>query len=86
VFPFAHAFRAGSQIRLTIDAPGNARAVWEFETSRLGETVTIAHDEEHPSRIVLPVVSGVQVPPALPACTSLRGQPCRPYRPASNGG
>jgi len=86
IFPFAHPFRAGSQIRITIDAPGSARAVWEFETLDLGETVTIAHDAEHPSQVVLPVVAGIPVPAGLPACTSLRGQPCRPYEPAANGG
>jgi hypothetical protein len=85
IFPFAHAFRAGSQIRFTVDAPGNARAVWAFETIADGETVVIAHDPEHPSKVVLPVID-VAVPPGLPVCTSLRGQPCRPYEPAANGG
>ena len=51
-----------------------------------GETVTIAHDAEHPSRIVLPVVPVTVDAPMPPACDSLRGQPCRTYVPASNGG
>ena len=55
-------------------------------TITIGETVTISHTEEHPSRLVLPVVGGVAVPPTLPACTSLRGQPCRQYAPAGTGG
>ena len=38
------------------------------------------------SRLVLPVVPGVDVPPELPPCPGLRGQPCRTYVPASNGG
>ncbi len=86
LFPFAHPFRAGSRIRLTIDAPGNNRAIWEFRTISDGETVTIAHDAEHPSRLLLPVVPDIDVPAAPPACGSLRGQPCRPYSPAANGG
>lgn len=87
IFPFAHAFRAGSRIRLTIDAPGNNRAVWQFRTISDGETVTIAYGADHPSRLVLPVVAGVEVPtPAPPACGALRGQPCRGYEPAANGG
>lgn len=86
LFPFAHPFRAGSRIRLTIDAPGNSRAIWEFRTVSNGETVTIAHDAEHPSRIVLPVVPVTVDAPMPPACDSLRGQPCRTYVPASNGG
>lgn len=86
VFPVAHVFRAGSRIRLTIDPPGNNRPVWVFDTLSDGETVTIAHDGDHPSRIVLPVVSTVQAPAGVPACGSLRGQPCRTYVRAANGG
>jgi uncharacterized protein len=79
IYPVAHAFRAGSQIRLTIDAPGGARPTWAFETIAGGEQVTIAHDPDHPSRLVLPVVDSVVVPPGLPPCESLRGQPCRRF-------
>jgi predicted acyl esterase len=87
LFPFAHPFRAGSRIRLTVHAPGNNRAIWVFRTIDAGETVTIAHDSDHPSALVLPVVSGIDVPAKAPAaCGALRGQPCRPYTPASNGG
>ena len=87
LFPFAHPFRAGSRLRLTIDAPGNNRAVWEFNTIDNGETVTIAHDAEHPSNLVLPVIPGIDVPKAAPpACGSLRGQPCRTWIKAANGG
>jgi uncharacterized protein len=86
LFPFAHPFRAGSRIRLTIDAPGNNRAIWEFRTISAGETITIAHDAEHPSQIVLSVVPVVVGAPAPPACGSVRGQPCRTYVAAANGG
>ena len=79
LFPVAHAFRAGSRVRITVDAPGGNRPVWAFETIADGETVEIAHDADHPSRVVLSVVDGVSVPPEPPACGSLRGQPCRPY-------
>lgn len=84
LFPFAYAFRTGSQIRITVDAPGNSRPVWAFDTISDGEKVTIAHDAQHPSKVVLQVVPGVVVPPGVPACGSLRGQPCREYLPASN--
>ena len=50
IFPFAHVFRAGSQLRVTVDAPGGNRAVWTFDTIAAGETVEIAHDTEYPSR------------------------------------
>lgn len=86
LFPFAHPFRAGSRIRLTIDAPGNSRAIWAFRTISDGETVSIAHDADHPSQLVLSVVPVTIAAPAPPACGSLRGQPCRAYVPAANGG
>ncbi|MGA1438778.1 MAG: CocE/NonD family hydrolase [Ilumatobacteraceae bacterium] len=79
ILPFAHAFRAGSRIRLTVDAPGGNRPVWEFETIANGEQVTIAHDAAFPSALVLPVVGGIDVPAGFPDCASLRGQPCRPF-------
>ena len=41
--------------------------------------MTIAHDADHPSRLVLPVVPGVDAPDEFPECGALRGQPCRPY-------
>jgi uncharacterized protein len=79
LFPFAYAFRAGSRLRVSVDAPGGNRAVWAFDTLANGETNEIAHDAEHPSRLVLAVVPGIAVPPGAPACGSLRGQPCRTY-------
>ncbi len=87
LFPFAHPFRAGSRLRVTIHAPGGNRGVWQFQTIDTGETVTIAFDAEHPSRLVLPVVAGIDVPQKTPpACGSLRGEPCRQWVKAANGG
>ncbi len=87
LFPVAHAFRAGSRLRLTIDAPGNNRPVWVFESISAGEQVTVGFDADRPSRLVLPVVAGATVPqPAPPACGALRAQPCRDWVPAVNGG
>lgn len=84
LFPFAHVFRAGSQIRVTIDAPGGNRAVWEFATISGGERVTLWHDADHPSSIVLPVVDLAELDVAIPdypAPDALRGQPSRAYVP-----
>lgn len=87
LLPFAHPFRAGSRIRLTVDAPGNNRPVWEFRTISDGETVSLWYDVARPARIVLPLLPGVSVDaPAPPACGWLRGQPCRPYVAALNLG
>ena len=86
VFPFAHPFRQGSRLRVTIDAPGGNRPVWAFESVSDGETVTVAHGGATPSRLVLAEVVDVDVPDAAPACGALRSQPCRTYVPAANGG
>ncbi|MDQ3176229.1 MAG: CocE/NonD family hydrolase [Actinomycetota bacterium] len=77
IFPFAHAFRAGSRLRLSVDAPGNNRAVWVFDTISDGERVSVHTGGGSPSSVVLPVVPGVKVPERYPPC-SLKGEPCRP--------
>ncbi len=76
---FAHAFRAGSSIRLTINTPGGDTARWEFELDGPGAEAThvIGTGVDHQSSVALPVVAGLAVPTELPACGSLRGQPCR---------
>jgi hypothetical protein len=81
IMPFAHIFRAGSSIRVSVDTPGDSRAVWTFILQEYANppTMRIAHDTAHPSSVVLPVVPGVDVPTDMPDCTWLRGQPCRDY-------
>ena len=80
LFPFAHPFRKGSQLRLTVDAPGGARPTWAFDsTIAHGERVWVATDRFQRSRLVLPIVRGVDVPRKAPPCASLRSQPCRTY-------
>ncbi len=80
LFPFAQPFRAGSRIRITVDAPGNSRPLWAFDdTIADGERVEIAADRVHRSRVVLAVVPGVRVPGKAPACAALRSQPCRTF-------
>jgi predicted acyl esterase len=89
LFPVAHVFRAGSRLRLTIDAPGNNRPVWELDSISAGETVTVGHDATRPSRLVLSVVAtvdGAALGPTPPACGALRAQPCRTWVAAANGG
>ena len=88
LFAFAHVFRAGSRIRISIAAPGGDRTRWAFDTPPTdGQVVNeIARGPARPSRLVLSVVPGVAVPPELPPCPGLRAQPCRSYVPAVNGG
>lgn len=86
--PLGHIFRAGSKIRVTVEAPGGDRPVWRFDTPATNGSVTdtIHLGGASTSRLVLPVVDGVTVDSPAPACDALRGEPCRTYVPASNGG
>jgi predicted acyl esterase len=82
-----HAYRAGTRIRITLAAPNGTQPIWSFSetqpptgTSR----VSIAFSKQMPSSLVLPVVPGVSIPTAQPACPSLRNEPCRTYVPIVN--
>ena len=77
-----HAYRAGSRIRVTIAAPNGTQPVWSFGQTAPSTlaSVSIASSPTMPSSVALPVVPGVSVPTALPACPSLRNEPCRPYQ------
>ena len=83
----AHAYRAGSRIRVRISAPNGDQPIWSFsETQPEGQgRVSIGYGDDMPSRLLLPVVSGVSVPTALPPCPGLRGEPCRAYKALANG-
>lgn len=83
-----HVYRAGSRIRLTISAPNGTQPVWSFSQTvpprGRSTTVRIAMSEAMPSKLVLPVVSGMRVPTGFPPCPSLRNEPCRRYQPSTN--
>jgi len=81
IYPFAHAFRAGSKIRVIISAPGGDKPIWSFVNLDGTQENEVARSAGMPSAVVLPVVPGVKVTTPLPACPSLRGQPCREYQP-----
>ena len=82
---FAHAFRAGSSIRLTVNTPGGDTARWEFELDGPGAEAThlISTGVNRPSSVVLPVVEGWAPSTPPPPCR-LRGQPCRPTPAIAN--
>jgi hypothetical protein len=84
LYPFAHAFRAGSRIRIVVQPPGGNRPSWAFAALPGPRTVTVARSAAQPSKVVLPVVPGIVVSTPLPACGTLRGQPCRTYDPLDN--
>jgi predicted acyl esterase len=76
-----HAYRAGSRIRVTISAPNGTQPIWSFAETQPPTgtaTETVAFSATMPSSLTLPIVPGVIVPSALPACPSLRNEPCRP--------
>jgi predicted acyl esterase len=81
-----HAYRKGTRIRVTIAAPNGTQPIWSFPlTEPKGKgNVSIAFSPSMPSFVVLPVVPGVAVPTAQPACPSLRNEPCRPYTALAN--
>ncbi len=87
--PMGHVFRAGSRIRISIEAPGGDTPAWSFQDLPAtvdGKPVVnkVALTPTMPSRVVLPVVPDVAVPTPLPACSALRGEPCREYQPSAN--
>ena len=71
---------------MTISAPNGTQPVWAFsQTVPAGTaTVSLAMSPSMPSSLVLPVVPDVKVPTPLPACPSLRNEPCRRYQPMLN--
>jgi hypothetical protein len=98
VFPFGHVFRAGSRLRVWVDAPTFLPQLWAFTPSPTPAAVTILHDKEHPSTLVLPhVPNDAARATTLPDCGLLIRQPCRPdplgataagpaQRPGTGGG
>jgi hypothetical protein len=79
-----HAYRAGSRIRVTLSAPNGTQPVWAFGQTKPGGIASITFSKAMPSRLVLPVVPGVNVSTPLPSCGSLRNEPCRPYQAIVN--
>jgi predicted acyl esterase len=86
--PIAHAFRAGTRLRIVISAPGGDRPSWAFATPATHGTVTdtLSLGGATASSLAVNIVSGVTVPPALPPCGALRGEPCRPVTAMVNQG
>jgi predicted acyl esterase len=81
-----HVYRAGSRIRVTLSAPNGTQPIWAFgQTAPKGTgNVAVEFSKTMPSSVILPVVPGVNVPTGLPACPSLRNEPCRLYVAIAN--
>lgn len=72
---FAHVFRAGSSIRLTVDSPSQT-GYWIFGNNQAPSTNTLWHDRSHASSIVLGYVPYDHAK-TLPNCDKTMRQPCR---------
>ncbi len=75
VFPFAHAFRAGSKLRLYVEAPHVKPDLWGFALLPIPARNTI-HTGPGLSSVALPLLDGASAQAPLPPCT-IRNQPCR---------
>ncbi|MBO0729068.1 MAG: CocE/NonD family hydrolase, partial [Acidimicrobiaceae bacterium] len=82
--PIGNTFRAGTELRIVISAPGGDRPSWTFDTLDHGQAATIGFGGPTPSALVVDQVAAVQPTPALPTCGTLRGEPCRAYQPEGN--
>jgi putative CocE/NonD family hydrolase len=70
--PFDHVFRAGSAIRLSIDAPGSF-----FGIVPVPAVNTIYHERGMDSKLALGWLPGQRAQAPLPACGAVLNQPCR---------
>jgi uncharacterized protein len=76
MMPFSHAFRKDSSIRIYVENP-SVVGLWGFQSILTPQSVTIHHDAEHPSKIVLGELPNAQVKPELTECGTVDSQPCR---------
>jgi hypothetical protein len=74
-----HTFRAGTELRIVISAPGGDRPSWTFDTLDSGQSATVGLGKVTPSALVVRSVRNVTATPTLPTCGTLRGEPCRAY-------
>lgn len=75
--PIAHTFRAGTELRVVLSAPGGDRPSWEFDTVDAGQTATVGYGPVGASALVVNTVNGVTDTTTSPTCGVLRGEPCR---------
>lgn len=85
IFPFSQVFRAGTRLRVTVEAPTLAPELWGFAALPTPAQNTIYTDDQHPSSLALPLATipaGTDFGPQ-PDCTAdnnhvIANQPCRP--------
>jgi predicted acyl esterase len=80
IFPFGQVFRAGTRLRITIEAPNVQPELWGFAGLPTPSVNSISTDPQNPSSVALPLVplpAGTTFPPERP-CGYQTNQPCRP--------
>lgn len=77
IFPFNHVFRAGSHIRLLIEAPTGETGGWSFDYLKTPGVNTVHLDKRYTSSLVLGRVPGGRALAPAPECDGVRNQPCR---------
>jgi hypothetical protein len=82
--PIVHTFRAGTELRVVLSAPGGDRPSWTFDSLDSGQSATVGLGKVTPSALVVRMVRNVAATPTLPACGTLRGEPCRAYLAEGN--
>ena len=79
-----HTFRTGTELRVVVSAPGGDRPTWEFASVDSGQPVSIGLGGAIASSLTVDVVHNVKATTTLPACGTLRGEPCRSYQAEAN--
>ena len=79
LWPVGHVFRAGSALRLYVEAPVGATGFRQLETLPTPGVNTLHLGPDTPMRIVLSrLVDSEGAPGPMPACDTLANQACRP--------
>ena len=76
IFPMGQAFRAGTQLRISIETPTVLPELWGMAILPLPAVNSVMHDAQHVSSLTLPVLAGERADIPEPACGSLIRQSC----------
>jgi putative CocE/NonD family hydrolase len=89
IFPHSHVFRPGHKLRLQLMTPPAVDGLWGYTAKHEPAAVTVHHDAEHPTNLLLPFVEPDEpVGEAPEGCGIPGGFPCDepPANPASRAG
>lgn len=78
IWPLNHVVRAGSALRLYVEAPVGFTGFRQLQFNPTPAINSVLVGPEYPSRLVMHQVAGGRAQAAMPACDTLVNQPCRP--------